>query len=56
MPSDTPGPVDDRVPGGPHPSPRWVKLLAVGAVIVVLAVVLAMLLVGGDHGPGRHGG
>lgn len=34
--------------------PRWVKVfLLVVAAIVVLGVVV-MLLVGGDHGPGRH--
>ena len=33
--------------------PRWVKLfLLVG--LVVLVVVVALLVVGGDHGPGRH--
>jgi hypothetical protein len=34
--------------------PRWVKVfLLVTAGIVVLGVAV-MLLVGGDHGPGRH--
>jgi hypothetical protein len=34
--------------------PRWVKVfLLVTAAIVVLGVMV-MLLVGGDHGPGRH--
>ena len=34
--------------------PRWVKVfLLVTAAIVVLGVVV-MLLVEGDHGPGRH--
>ena len=33
--------------------PRWVKIsLIVAAVVAVLVVV--MLLVGGDHNPGRH--
>ena len=34
--------------------PRWVKwtLLAVLALVVIL--VLMRLVVGGDHGPGRH--
>ena len=47
----TPGrPADDGYTG----LPTWVKwtLLAVVAVIVVL--VLARFVVGGDHGPGRH--
>jgi hypothetical protein len=34
-------------------TPRWVKVFgAVAAVIAILVVVL--LLVGGNHGPGRH--
>jgi len=34
--------------------PKWVRwtLLAVLAVIVILA--LAAVVIGGDHGPGRH--
>lgn len=36
--------------------PRWVKLsLLVTGAIIVLFVVL-QLVVGGDHGPGRHTG
>lgn len=32
--------------------PRWVKgFVIVGVVVLLVAVVL---LVGGDHGPGRH--
>lgn len=40
---------------GPAPGmPRWVKVfLLVTAATVVLGVVV-MLLVGGEHGPGRH--
>jgi hypothetical protein len=34
-------------------TPRWVKVAAVIALVVVLLVVIA-LLVGGEHGPGRH--
>jgi hypothetical protein len=41
---------------GPPGVPGWVKGLAFGAVMVLLAIVLVMLVVGGDHGPGRHGG
>jgi hypothetical protein len=34
--------------------PRWVKVfLIVGMALAALAVV-ATLIVGGDHGPGRH--
>lgn len=39
--------------GGYDATPRWVKILAmVAAVLVLLAAV--MLLSGGNHGPGRH--
>lgn len=35
--------------------PRWVKaFIALG--IVLIALLLVTQLVGGDHGPGRHGG
>jgi hypothetical protein len=37
----------------PPPRPRWVKVLAVVAVLLALAVI-AMLVAGGHHGPGRH--
>lgn len=40
----------------PPALPRWVKLLAISAAVLVLVVILAMLLVGGEHGPGTHGG
>lgn len=42
---------DGRVP--PR-MPRWAKVLAIGALVVVAALVIAMLVAGGDHGPGRH--
>ena len=34
--------------------PRWVKVCVVVAVVVVLLMILAMLITGGQHGPGRH--
>ena len=37
----------------PPPRPRWIKVLAILVGIVVL-VVIVMLLIGGEHGPGRH--
>lgn len=37
-------------------TPRWVKALALAAVVVILVVVAIMLIAGGEHGPGRHGG
>ena len=37
--------------------PRWVKVfLAVGLALVLLFAVARLTGVGGDHGPGRHGG
>ena len=35
-------------------TPRWVKMFAIGALIVVLLVVIVMFIGGGGHGPGRH--
>jgi len=34
-------------------TPRWVKALGIIALLLVLLVVVALLL-GGNHGPGRH--
>ncbi|MBC6450889.1 hypothetical protein [Actinokineospora xionganensis] len=36
--------------------PRWVKisLIAVGALIALLVVLMATGALGGVHGPGRH--
>lgn len=55
---------DDRGPGGdqrgagdvPPSMPQWVKYLLLGVAAVVVIAILAMLVVGGNHGPGRHGG
>lgn len=42
--------------GGPPGVPRWVKLLAAVVVgLVLVAVILQVTGVAGDHGPGRHG-
>lgn len=38
--------------GTPAPVPRWVKV--VGLVIVLLLLVLGIVLILGEHGPGRH--
>ena len=35
--------------------PRWVKVLGGIAVAIVLIAIVAMLVSGGEHGPGRHG-
>ena len=37
----------------PPPRPRWVKVSVILAGVLILLVVV-LLLVGGDHGPGRH--
>ena len=54
---------DDQAPStaahgsaeSPPGMPRWVKYLIGALLAVVVAAVLAMLIAGGDHGPGRHG-
>lgn len=40
----------DRAEG----APRWVKALVIVAAVLIALLVTAMLLLGGDHGPGRH--
>ena len=54
---------DDQRPVGssvrddaPPKMPSWVKSLILGLLAAVVLAVLTMLVVGGDHGPGRHGG
>ena len=56
MIGSAPDPMDEPTTDDPPRLPGWVKLLILGAVTVVVALVLVMLLVGGDHGPGLHGG
>ena len=34
--------------------PRWVKVFVVVAATLLLLMVVAMLITGGEHGPGRH--
>lgn len=34
--------------------PRWVKTTAIVVAVLALAVVLVLLISGGEHGPGRH--
>jgi hypothetical protein len=47
----------DRDRGAAEGMPRWVKVsLIVGLVLVLLFVVANVIGVGGEHGPGRHGG
>ena len=47
---------DDDTDAGPESTtgrPLWVKVSGIIALLVVLAVII-MLLVGSNHGPGRH--
>jgi hypothetical protein len=49
--------VPDIPTGGAAPGmPRWVKVSALVTGVLVLAIVLMLVLGGGDHGPGRHMG
>jgi hypothetical protein len=34
--------------------PRWVKVAGIVVAVLALLVVIAMLVGGGAHGPGRH--
>ncbi|MFD2027323.1 hypothetical protein [Promicromonospora aerolata] len=55
MAENAPDPTAGKAPQG-HPGlPRWAKLLALGVGIALVVLVVAMLLVGGEHGPGMHG-
>jgi hypothetical protein len=49
---DNPGydPAQSPAPG----LPRWLKVFLLVATVMVVLGVVVMLLVGGDHGPGRH--
>ncbi len=39
----------------PYRTPRWVKIVAIIALVLLLLVGIVLLTgVGGDHGPGRH--
>lgn len=49
------GPSPRRDQGEPPPRPSWVNYVAVGALLVA-ALVVALLLLGGGHGPGQHSG
>lgn len=41
---------DDGYPG----MPKWVKWTLVGVLALLVILTLVAVLVGGDHGPGRH--
>ena len=43
----------DELPSYPG-MPRWVKISAVIASMLVLLLVIVLVFGGGQHGPGRH--
>jgi hypothetical protein len=49
-------PIGSSVQDLPPKMPSWVKYLLLGLLAAVVLAVLTMLVVGGEHGPGRHGG
>ncbi len=51
-PASTDATTDRDGTAGP---PRWVKVVAIVAVVLIAAMVIVMLVNGGSHGPGRHG-
>lgn len=56
MTHGAPAPRDERAADSPPGLPRWVAMLGLGALAVAVVLVAVMLLVGGGHGPGMHGG
>jgi hypothetical protein len=40
--------------GSTTSTPRWVKAFGIIGLALILLFVIAMLLSGGNHGPGRH--
>lgn len=38
----------------PPSAPRWVRVLAIIAAVVIAVVIVKALLGGEGHGPGRH--
>jgi len=47
---------DDASRGAPPEMPRWVKVSALVVLVIGVVLVLIMLVVGGEHGPGLHSG
>ncbi len=39
--------------GTPPNTPRWVKVFGIVVIVLIVIVVIGMLI-GGNHGPGRH--
>jgi hypothetical protein len=53
-PSDPDDSGYDQARGSTTGVPRWVKVFVLVAVAIAVLGVVVMLLVGGEHGPGRH--
>jgi len=45
---------DDQALNGNLGMPRWVKIFLITAATVLVLLVVAMMISGGQHGPGRH--
>lgn len=54
MTGNAPNPRDDPATDRPPGLPHWVKWLALSLVIGMAVLVVAVLLIGGEHGPGIH--
>lgn len=54
QPTGRDGAGHDEARGSATGLPRWVKVFLLATVATVVLGVVAMLLVGGGHGPGRH--
>jgi hypothetical protein len=49
------GPGPDRSSAAAYPgTPRWVKVSAIVALVLVALAIIVMVASGGQHGPGRH--
>lgn len=44
----------DPTTAAPPGTPSWVKALGLLMIVAVLVVVVMMIALGGEHGPGRH--
>lgn len=51
-PSDSGPGVGNR--SEPPGMPRWVKIFGLIVLLVIAVLILVMVLVGGEHGPGLH--
>jgi putative exporter of polyketide antibiotics len=54
QPPDSDNAGDDPAQSPAPGVPRWLKVFLLVATAIVVLGVVVMLLVGGDHGPGRH--